>query len=130
MKTKALNLVLTLAIVLVNFTLLQAQGHRSQRPSPEERARWQTDWMKKELLLDSTVVPRVYAINLKYANKMEGIMQNDTSSRFERHQDVRNLMDAKDNELKKVLTDEQYKLYLQKRNEMRQHARDHRMQRP
>ncbi|MGC8823730.1 MAG: hypothetical protein ACP5PZ_03935 [Bacteroidales bacterium] len=129
MTTKTLMKALTLAIALVSFTLVQAQGHRSQKPTPEEWARWQTEWMKKELSLDSTLVPRVYAINLKYANKMEEIMQTDTS-RFERRQDVKNLMDAKENELKKVLTDEQFKRYLQKRNEMRQHVRDHRMQRP
>jgi hypothetical protein len=42
-------------------------------PSPEERAKRQTERMKEELKLTAAQEPRVLTINLKYAKKMDDV---------------------------------------------------------
>lgn len=58
----------------------------------EERAKMQTEWMQKELSLDSTAVPTVQAINLKYANKMERL-KNSNDGRYAKFQKYKSLSD-------------------------------------
>jgi hypothetical protein len=111
------GLIIAGVIVLTQTVQLWAQRGYN-RLTPEERARYQTEWMKKELGLDSVKVKQVYAINLKYAQKMETTMRQDSTRRQHRGE-FRAIRDEKDRELLNVLTKEQYQLYLQKRNEMR-----------
>lgn len=129
MRTAIIKVISTVAFVFTVLTGIHAQGPHSRMRTPEERARWQTDWMQKELSLDSAVIPKVYAINLKYAHRMDSLMRSD-NTRHGNRQNMRALMDAKDKELEKVLTAEQFKLYLQKKEEMRQNARENRQLRP
>jgi len=123
MRTTIIKAVSTVAFVFTVLTVAYAQGPHSRMRAPVERARWQTDWMKKELSLDSAVIARVYAINLKYAQRMDSLMRSDNTQHGNRS-NMRALMDAKDQELEKVFTAEQFKLYLQKKEEMRQNARE------
>ena len=105
-------------LFLVTITL-NAQDGTFKNSTPEERAEFQTEWMKTELSLDSTVVPTVYDINLKYSKKNQTVM-NSSSSRMQKYQQLKDSSESKDSELKKVFTKEQYKLYQQRKEEMKE----------
>ena len=77
--------------------------------SAEDRAKRQTDMMKDELKLNQDQEKKVYAINLKYSDKMKDVRQiADTSAR---RKSFESLNKQKDEELKKVLTADQFKSY-------------------
>ena len=113
--------ILLIAVIIGLITVANAQDSYKDK-SPEERAKMQTEWMQKKLTLDSTVVTSVQTINLKYANKME-ILKNNRDSRYAKIQEFKSLSDQKDKELKTVFTPEQYNLYLQKKDELKDYMR-------
>lgn len=109
------------SVVFCLITTTKAQD-RFKDKSTEERAKMQTEWMQKELSLDSTVVPMIQAINLKYANKMQSL-KNSGDNRYTRLQEFKSLSSQKDKELKTVFTPSQYDLYLKKRGEMKNYLK-------
>ena len=109
-------LLLLLTVLPVNYAFCQ------QAPlTPEERAQKQTEWMKQNLELSDAQVTRVSAINLKYANQAEDIIQKNGSGtdREAIHEQMKTLQASKDEELRTVLTPDQFKTYEIKRSEMR-----------
>lgn len=102
---------------------VSAQEDDFKNSTPEERAQFQTEWMKTELSLDSTVVPSVYNINLKYSKKTQSIM-NSGGSRMQKYKDFKAISEAKDSELKNIFTKDQYKIYQQKKEEMKQKMKE------
>lgn len=111
-------------IILMNIPFIaSAQDEDFKNSTPEERAEFQTDWMKSELSLDPTVVPNVYNINLKYSKKMQSIM-NSGGSRIQKYREFKASSDAKDAELKNVFTKDQYKMYQQRKEEMKQKMKE------
>lgn len=78
--------------------------------SPEERAQIQTDFMKKEMGLDEVQTKLVGDLNLKYAKKMEPIIKGD-GNKLSKFSEAKSIMSDKDEELKSIVTEEQYKKY-------------------
>jgi hypothetical protein len=85
--------------------------------NPQNVARVETDFMKHQLALDSTKAAAVYEINLKYAKENQQVMKSDKSDSLKLMQ-IRKNSDAKDNELKRVLTNDQYNKYIAMKKEM------------
>ena len=113
-------------IIMLLPTIAVAQGHFDYRnATPEEIAKYQTDWMKKEISLDSATVSAIYTINLKYAKMNHEIMQSDEPGE-DKFSKFRANNDEKDKELQKILTAEQFTLYQQKQEERRQRMREQR----
>ncbi len=113
--------VILLSAIFWLITAVKAQDNIKDK-SPEERAKMQTEWMQKELKLDSAVLPAVQAINVKYANKME-TLKNSSDSRYSKLQTFKSLSDQKDKELKTVFTATQYNLYLKKKDELKDYLK-------
>jgi protein CpxP len=114
------------ALFLLSATTLVAQNQKSGKghgsPTPEERAKRQTEKMKESLKLTSVQEPKVSAINLKYANKMEDVRKmSDTAAQ---RKSTQALNKQKEGELKTVLTAEQFKLYLKQVEELKAKRRD------
>ncbi len=78
--------------------------------TPEQRANQQTARMKKQLSLTAEQEPTVAAINLKYAQQMQTLMQTGERNRQTMKQ-AREMASSKDAELKAVLTADQYMQY-------------------
>jgi hypothetical protein len=119
------TLAFSLIILLAGTTAFsQSQGREQGRSNatPEERAKHQTEMMKTQLSLTSAQEKKVSDINLKYANKMEDLRK--TPENDAQHKAAMNLQSQKDNELKGVLTDAQFKDYLKKKEEMKNHHHD------
>ena len=121
MKQINLRYLLFLPLLLI-FANLRAQD-KSTMPTAEERATKMTDWMKSTLQLNDTQLSQVQAINLKYANKRQDMM-NNSQSKKEKTDAWKADEAAKDAELKGVLTDDQYKTYQTKKEEMKKEMKE------
>lgn len=98
---------LVLVVVLFIALFIQAQNSSITNRTPEQEAKKQTEKMQKELELDDEQVEKVYELNLKYAKE-----RKETNSRVDAMKRIR----KKDEELKKILTQEQYINLKSKRN--------------
>ena len=119
MKKKMLGLLL----VFMPFFLMQglnAQEH--QMPPAADRAAKFTEWMKSTLKLTDDQVAKVQVINLKYANKTDELMKA-AQSKDDKKKAMKSQEEARDAELKGVLTDSQYQTYLAKKKEMKKNAK-------
>jgi len=122
MKTLKRSLWVAFFSLMVTVAFSQPPGGQRQRRSPEERAKQSTEWMKKELKLNDKVAKKVQEINLKYAKKQQEKMAEvrQSGDRSKMRTVFQEMNDAKNKELKPVLGDEKYELYLKKLEEMRQ----------
>jgi len=91
--------------------------------TPEERARLQTEMMKTKLGLTPDQTPKVAAINQKYAQRMEPIIKGQEGPLMRLRQ-MREVGQAKEAELKGVLSPEQFQKYLAEKQEMREKFED------
>src|SRR5437660_9597016 len=97
-------------VSLIVPSVLFAQG-RMQPRTPEEKAQNQTRWMKNNLALTPEQANKAYDINLYYARETENEknMPPSPDKKAQRQGIKRN----KDQDLKAVLTGEQYQRYQQ-----------------
>jgi Spy/CpxP family protein refolding chaperone len=86
-------------------------------PDWDWRAGYETQYMEKELALDFFTAASVHEINLKYAESNHKIMTSDKKT-VEKIIEVKKNSYAKDQEMEKVLTADQYKEYTEKKKEM------------
>jgi coenzyme F420-reducing hydrogenase alpha subunit len=91
------------------------------KATPEERAKRLTEMMKENLSLTAVQEPKVSAINLKYAKKVEDVRK--TTDTAAQRKALQNLNNQKDGELKTVLTADQFKSYLKQMEEMKARRR-------
>lgn len=103
--------------VLSVATLAIAQMEALKNSTPEERATLQTDWMKNNLSLDAKATDAVSAINLKYAKETQALMDSG-GPKLGKMITFRRNSDAKDAELRALLTPQQYSQYEQKKTQM------------
>src|SRR5262245_52236349 len=116
MKKFVVSSFLLTGLLLFTVNILCAQKKTSS--TPEERANKLTEWMKTNLQLNDDQATQVQNINLKYANKTQGL-QSQSMSRKEKLQAVKENDKAKDAELKNVLTTDQFNSYQEKKEEVR-----------
>jgi hypothetical protein len=99
--------------------LAQMQMDELKKMPPDERARLQTDLMKRKLDLNPAQTAQVGAINQKYAQQMQPILTGSEGP-FMKMRQMREIGGAKEAELKQVLSPDQFQKYLAEREEMRQ----------
>jgi hypothetical protein len=78
--------------------------------SPEQRAAIQTQFMKERLNLPTEVLAKVQAVNLKYARQMDPVLKG-SDGKLAKMQKARGIMGAKDDELKAILSPDQFEAY-------------------
>ena len=93
-------------------------GGGYQQLSAEDRAYNQTKQMKKMLNLSKEQFEKVEIINTKYAMLMDSTMKANGGFSPEMREKMKPMMEAKDRELKPILTEEQIKLYEENRKKM------------
>ena len=86
--------------------------------SAADRSASLTDWMKTNLKLTDDQVPKVQDINVKYANMVDAL-RSSSQGKKQKMTALKNYDTSKDKELKEVLTDDQFKTYLAKKDEMK-----------
>ena len=87
--------------------------------TPAERAKVQTELMKTRLGLTDAQTSTVAAINEKYAERMEPVIKG-AENPFLKVREVRDMEQAKEAELKGVLSGEQFQKFLDSKAEIRQ----------
>jgi Spy/CpxP family protein refolding chaperone len=110
-KSQSFSSPLLLICLVTGWVSLLISPVFAQQPgmSPEDRAKHQTDMMKTELKLAPDQETKVYAINLKYVQKMHDA--RDIADTAARRKSFESLNKQKDTEMKGVLTPEQFKSY-------------------
>ena len=92
--------------------------------TPEERARQQTRQMTQELALTPEQETAVAAINLTYARQMQPLIDHAQRNR-ETVQEFRRINAAKEQELRRVLNEQQRRAYEVRKAERWDRARNH-----
>ncbi|TMI73677.1 MAG: hypothetical protein E6H09_06365 [Bacteroidetes bacterium] len=104
-----------LSLALFVFATVGAQ--KKNEMTTEEMAGKLTGWMKTNLELTDNQVGQVQTINLKYANKMMELQNDGSSNKKQKMRAMKADSDAKDQELKRVLTADQFQSWLVKKDE-------------
>lgn len=86
--------------------------------TPEQRATVQTELMKASLGLAPAQVERVAAVNLKYAQQMQPVIAGSEGP-LRKLSAMQRVNEAKEGELRVVLSDAQFQKYLAGREELR-----------
>ena len=108
-----------------NASKKSEMGDLIQEVPPEERASVQNDFLVEALSLTPEQLEQVDRINSKYAEQVESILRSD-DYRSRKARRFKSAMAKKDRELKKVFSKEQYRMYEQIREELRQRLRERR----
>ena len=88
-------------------------------PPAKQRAKELTAKMKEKLSLTGDQEDKVAAINLKAAEAVDEAIAVPGAGRYDRYQSVKALQNKRDNELKGVLTQDQWKKYKQLKDELK-----------
>lgn len=119
------SIVCVLIFLLGITPLLKAQQFSDERPGPaalsaKDVADTETRWMKKKLKLSKTVSKEVGKVNLHYAEQMLSLAKQNSAAdqRQAGMQKMEKLEKEKEEALRKLLTPEQMKKYLQHRGEI------------
>ncbi len=114
MKTK----VYVFMMLMGCFFLVANVTNAQQAKSAEDRAKAMTDKMKEKLTLDDNQYQKVYDVNLKYAKKADEIAagSGDKKSKAE---SLKTQLEAKDKDMKGILTSDQYKKYEDIKHELK-----------
>lgn len=112
--------------VLVSlFTLnISAQKPgRGKQMNPEEKATKQTEWMTKELNLNSDQQAKIKQIHLKHAEQMkkqrDAVQESAKKDKEQMREQMKAQREAHNAEIKSVLTTEQYQTWEAKKKEFR-----------
>jgi Spy/CpxP family protein refolding chaperone len=104
------KITLILAVLMVSvFGYAQPPGGGRGQMNSEEAIKQQTEQMVKDLSLNADQTKKVEAINKKYGEKNAQAFQNAGEDRTQMRETMQKLRTEKTEELKKVLTAEQFK---------------------
>ena len=92
--------------------------------TPEQRAALQTGFMKDQLKLSAETLLKVDAINLKYAQASEPVLKGSDGI-FQKRSKMQSIMDSKDQELKKVLSEDEFQRYNSIKDEIKPYLESH-----
>jgi len=99
------------------ITLVHAQ--QEVPLTPEQIATKTTDWMKSTLSLNEDQTAQVKDLNLKYAQKNTDLKKSSMSRR-QKLETLKANDDAKEAQLKRIFTADQYKTWSVKKEEMKE----------
>jgi hypothetical protein len=105
-------------------TRLFAQSELKEMPA-EQRAKLQTERMASSLKMDAGQTEKVGQINLKYAQKMDPVIQG-AGSKMSRYKAFKKINDQKEQELKSVLSSQQFEQFQKQQQEMKDKLREQR----
>ena len=121
-KTKVTTTIfLSLIFALTNVF---AQHELKEMPA-DQRAKLQTERMTTSLKLDAGQTEKVGQINLKYAQKMDPVIQG-TRSKMSRFKAFKSINKDKEAELKEVLTTQQFEQFQKQQQEMKNKLKEQR----
>ncbi len=121
---KVLSLLFALFLLSVNVSSAQNRGTNLSDAQKEE-LKQNLEEYALALNLSETQQSEFEAITRKYAKQMKGV-KNDGGSRMSKYRKVKSIRASKNAEMKKLLSKEQYNVYLKKQKEMEKKMRERR----
>jgi hypothetical protein len=115
------------SVLMIVSGTVRAQTDSMAMRTPESRAAMLSDKMKTDLTLTDAQYAQVQGINLKYAQKNDSLFKSP-GERSDKMQAMRSSMQAKGDELKTILTPDQFTKYQAMEKEMRQKMMQQRSQ--
>ena len=117
------------AFILTLFALLYALPSSAQlevlaKTTPEQRADFQTDFMKKKLDLSAEQAETVSEINLSMATGAEPVLKGD-AARYSKAIEIRKLEAKRERKLRAALSEEQFKRFRDSKGELRDAMLEH-----
>ena len=112
-----------LTFATISYAQQGQQGRGRFNMEPKEMAERQTSQMKELLSLTEEQLPKVEALNLKYAEKMKVARDETADDRDAMRSKMREMIGEKDVELKKILTADQWTNFEADRKERMQNRR-------
>lgn len=119
-----------IALLLVSgistATFAQQRGGADTDRSPEARAARQTERLAEELKLDTKQRERVYNLNLARAKEMEAFRNEGDKARTDARQTMQKHQQAYNDEMKKILSSDQFSSFEKRQDEMKDRMKDRR----
>ena len=91
--------------------------------TPEQRAQFQTEYMRENLALTPEQESKIQDVNLKYAKKIQGAY-NQQGRKVQKMKKLKAISDEKDKELKSILNPDQYATYQKNKEAMKEKIRE------
>lgn len=123
---RILNITLMLAFVMLATVNASAQAKMTEEQIKEVKARYQANKEKLNLTADQS--KKVDAINTTWFEGVASI-KNSGGSKMERYKKFKSLNQERDSKMKEVLTKEQFKIYKQQKQEMKEEFKQRRANR-
>jgi hypothetical protein len=117
--TSTFTAALIAALLALTATFASAQLDELKDTTPKERATAQTLFMKRKLGLTAEQLPKVEALNLKYAEKLEPVIKGE-SGPLMKMRAMKEANSEKEAEMKGVLTPDQFTQYEASQEEMKE----------
>lgn len=150
---KRIIIALAALFTIATTSMAQTDNTRRERPSKEEMAKQRTEAMAQQYELNADQQAKLLELNTKYAEKLppmfmrrhhgprpervrpEGVTPDNNvkhaprmemNSDFEqKRKEMKEAQEAYDNELKGIMTEEQFKKYQEESQKMRRGPREH-----
>lgn len=115
---------LSLSMLLFCACSAKSQTVSNNQTPVEQRAKALSEKMKKEIpITDSTEYEKVYALNLKYAQKMQEAFQG-AQGKMAKISAAKSVRKKKDKEMKTLLSKDQFKKYQELEDEQKEAMRE------
>jgi hypothetical protein len=123
---KIINITALLAMLILVANQASAQSKMTDEQKKEFKAKYQAN--KEKLNLTEEQSKKVDAIN---SNWIEGLaeLKNSNAGKMAKYKKYKALKSDKDQKMKEVLTKDQYKIYLQQQQEMKDEFQERRANR-
>jgi Spy/CpxP family protein refolding chaperone len=126
---KKLFVISIVLVATITFAAAQQGQGQRQRQTPEESAKTQTERYEKLLNLTADQKTKIQAINLELAKEMSTKMQNNQGNRENMRTIFQEIDKKRDEKFKPVLTADQFKKYVDDKEEQRKEMEARRAQR-
>lgn len=121
---KKVLMALLLVSGLSTATFAQQRGGSDIDRSPEARAARQTERLAEELKLDAKQREQVYNLHLARAKEMDAFRKDGDRARTDGREAMQKQQQAYSDEMKKILSADQYSTFEKRQNEMRDRMKD------
>lgn len=113
--------IITISFLLIAFATLQLKAQPSF--NPEDMAKRESEWMKKELSLTEKQIPVVDSLNIAIAKQRQQVFETNQGNFDAIRPEMNKITALAEKNLKEVLSKEQFDIYLKKRDENRMRRR-------
>lgn len=116
-----------IAYLVILATCSYAQSKMTEKEKEEAIARYRS--YIESLHLTGEQRPQVEEINMRFFTGISNVKKSN-ASKLEKYRTFKSLSSARDSEMKKVLTKDQYAIYKENQEEQRENFRQQRRQNP